>query len=116
MVALSHSLATIVGPDLEQNLAIGEEGEKRDPRKTVLPTKLFDLLRCRQRRDSGHDLRIANLEQRPGARRFQNHVAGAPSHVGESREHENVGIAKRRHSWPVIGRLRFYDDLVLIVS
>ena len=37
-----------IGVDLEKDLAIHQQGEKLDPRKTVLSTEPFDLLRCRQ--------------------------------------------------------------------
>ena len=39
VVAFGHSPAAIVGPDLEENLAIDQEGEKLDPRKAVLPAR-----------------------------------------------------------------------------
>jgi hypothetical protein len=54
------------------------------------------------------------FEQRAGARRFQHSLP--PSHVGEPRQDENVGIVERRHCRPIIGNLRFDDDLVLAVS
>ena len=56
-------------------------------------------------------------EQRAGARRFQNHLVGAPSHIGEPRQHENVrAIAQLRRSRPIIGNLRFDDDLIRAAS
>ena len=74
VVAFGPSQAAVArGVDLEKDLAIHQQGEKLDPRKTLLPTQLFDLLRCRQHGDGGCNLRIANFEQRGGARRFQHH-------------------------------------------
>ena len=117
IVALGRSEAIVAGSaGLEKDLAVDEQGEKLDPRKTGLPAELSDLLRCRQHSQGGRDLRIANFEQRAGARRFQNHVVGAPSHVGEPRQHDRVGIAELRHSRPIIRNLRLDDDLVLAVS
>ncbi len=84
VVALRRSQATVAGGvDLEEDLAIHQQGEKLEPRKTVLPAEPFDLLGCRQHGDGGRNLRIANPEQRAGARRFQHHLVAAPSHVGE---------------------------------
>ena len=84
VVTLGRSEAAVAsGVDLEKDLAIHQQGEKLDPRKTVLPTEPFDLLRCRQYGDGGRDLRIANFEQRAGARRFQHHLVAAPPHVRE---------------------------------
>ena len=46
LVTLGRSETTAAGGvDLEQNLAIHQQGEKLDPRKAVLSTELFDLLR-----------------------------------------------------------------------
>ena len=111
VVALGRSEAAVAGGvDLEKDLAIHQQGEKLDPGKTVLPTEPFDLLRCRQYGDGGRNLRIANLEQRAGARRFQHHLVAAPPHVREPRQDENVGIAELRRSRPIIGNLRLDDD------
>ena len=117
VVTLGRSEATVASSlDLEKDLAINQQGEKLNPRKTVLPTELFDLLRCRQYGQGGRNLRIANFEQRAGARQFQNHLVAAPSHVREPRQDESVCIAELRHSRPIIGNLRFDDDQVLAVS
>ena len=46
VVTLGRSETTAAsGVDLEKDLAIHQQGEKLDPRKTVLPTEPFDLLR-----------------------------------------------------------------------
>src|ERR1700731_2547491 len=46
VVALGRSKATFAGNvDFENDLAIHQQSEKLDPRKPVLPTELFDLLR-----------------------------------------------------------------------
>ena len=117
VVALARSQAAVASRvDLEHDLAIHQQGEKLESRKTVQPTEPFDLLRCRQCGDCGRDLRIANSEQRAGARRFQDHVVAAPSHVREPREDKNVGVAELRRSRPIVGDLRLDDDLVLPVS
>ena len=82
VVAFGRSQAAVAsGVDLEQDLAIHQQGEKLDPRKTLLPTEPFDLLWGGQYGDGRRDLRIADLEQRAGARRFQHHLVAAPSHV-----------------------------------
>jgi hypothetical protein len=48
VVALGCSQPTVASRlDLEQDLAIHQQGEKLDPRKTVQPTELLDLSRCR---------------------------------------------------------------------
>ena len=117
VVALGRPEAFVAGGvDLEEDLAIDEQSEKLDPGKTVLPAEPFDLLRRGQRGHGGRDLRIANPEQRAGARRFQNHLVAAPPQVCEPRQDENVGIAERRRLRPIIGNLRLDDDLVLAVS
>ena len=117
VVTLGRSQPAVAGSvDLEKDLAIDQQSEKLDPRKTVLPAQPFDLLRCRQHGQGGRNLRIANLEQRAGARRFQDHLVAAPSHVCEPRQDENVGIAELRRSRPIIGNLRLDDDLVLAVA
>ncbi len=99
--------------DLEQDLAIHQQGEEFEPGKTVLPPQLFDLLRRGEPGQRGRDLRIADLEQGAGARRFQHHLVAAPSHIREPRQDERVGIAELRRLRPIIGNLRFDDDLVL---
>src|SRR5689334_13701241 len=71
--------------DLAKDLAIEKQGEKLDPWKILLPTQLFDLLRRRQRRQDGGNLRVADFEQRAGARRFEDHLVTAPSHICEAR-------------------------------
>ena len=101
------------GVDLEKDLAIHQQGEKLDAGKTVLPAEPFDLLRRGQHGDGGRNLRIANPEQRAGARRFQHHLVAAPPHICEPRQDENVGIAELRRLRPIIGNLRLDDDLVL---
>ena len=117
VVTLGRSQAAVAsGVDLEKDLAIHQQGEKLDPRKIGPPTEPSDLLGCSQYGDGGRNLRIANSEQRAGARRFQHHLVAAPSHVREPRQDENVGIAELRRSRPIIGNLRFDDDLVLVVS
>ena len=84
VVTLRRSETAVAGGlDLEKDLAIHQQGEKLDSRKTVLPPELFDLLRCRQYGDGGRDLRIANFKQRAGARQLQDHFVAAPSHIGE---------------------------------
>ena len=103
------------GVDLEKDLAIHQQGKKLDPRKTVLPTQPFDLLRCRQHGDGGGNLRIAKLEQRGGARRFQDHRVAAPPQVREPRQDESVGIAELWRSRPIIGSLRFDDEEVIVL-
>ncbi len=57
---------------------------------------------------------LADLEQRAGARRFQHHLVAAPAHVGKPRQDENVGIAEPRRSRPIIGNLRFDNDLIIV--
>src|SRR3979490_904642 len=85
VVSLGRSEPIIAGSlDLEKDLAVDEQGEKRDPRKSVLTTEPFDVLRRGQHGQGGRDLRIANLEQRAGARRFQDHLVGTPSQVRET--------------------------------
>ena len=117
VVALGRAKALVAGrTDLEKDLAVDEQGEKLEPRKPGLPAQLPDLLRRGQRGQGGRNLRIANLEQCAGARRFQHHLVGAPPHVGETRQHEHVGIAKRRRLRPIIRNLRLDDDLILAAS
>ena len=71
--------------DLENDLAIEEQAEKLEPRKIVLPTQLFDLLRCRKHGQDAGNLRVADFEQCAGARRFEDHLVIAPSHICEAR-------------------------------
>src|SRR3984893_10557594 len=114
VVALGRSKASFAGNvGLENDLAIHQQSEKRDPRKTVLPTQLFNLLRRRQHGQGGRKLRIADFEQRAGARRFQDYLVIAPSHVCEPRQDKSIRIAELRRSRPIIGNLRFDDDHVL---
>ena len=81
--------------DLEEDLAVDEQSEKLDPRKIRAAAEPLDLLRRGQARQGGGDLRIAYLEQRAGARGFQNHRIGAPPQIREPRQDENVIAAKR---------------------
>ena len=112
VVALGGAQAAVAGGvDLEKDLAIHQQGEKLESRKTVLPAELFDLLRCGQHGEGGRNLRIADPEQRAGARRFQHHLVAAPPHIREPRQDENIGIAELRRSRPIVGNLRFDDDL-----
>ena len=96
VVAFGRPQAIAVGVDLEKDLAIDEEREKLEPRKILLPAKMFDPLRRGQQGQSGRDLRIGDFEQRASARRFQNHLVGAPPHIGETRQRQRVAIAERR--------------------
>jgi hypothetical protein len=86
--------------DLEKDLAIHQQSKKLPLENH--PAGAAALLRYRQHGDDGCNLRIANPEQGAGARRFQDHLVAAPSHIGEPRQHENVGIAERRRSWPIV--------------
>ena len=114
VVTLGRPQAAVAGGvDLEQDLAIDQHGEQLEPRKTVLPTQSFDRLRCGQQGQGGRDLRIANPEQRAGARRLQDHLVAAPAQVREPRQDENVGLADLLRSRPIVGNLRLDDDLVL---
>src|SRR5580693_6571837 len=86
VIALGRSKAVAAGSvDLDKNLAIEEQGEKLETRKIVLPTQLFDVLRRRQHGQDGGNLRVADFEQRAGARRFEDHLVTAPSHICEAR-------------------------------
>jgi hypothetical protein len=117
VVALGRPEATVAGGvDLEKDLAIHQQSEQLGPRETFPAFQPFDLLGRRQYRDGGRCVRIANPEQRAGARRFEDHLVAAPSQVCEPRQDENVGIAEVRRSRPIIGDLRFDDDMVLAVS
>src|SRR5262249_56641190 len=117
VVALDRSQPTVASPvDLEKDLAIHQEGDKLNPGKTVLPTKLSDFLRRRQHGDGGCNLRIADPEQGAGARRFQDHFVAAPPHIREPREDEDVVLAELRHVRPIVRDLRLADDLVWTVA
>ena len=83
IVALGRPQATAGSVNLEKDLAVDEECEKLKPWKTLLPAELFDLLWRGQQGQGGRDLRIAEFEQRAGARRFQDQFVGAPPHIGE---------------------------------
>src|SRR5579862_4490473 len=103
VIALGSSEAAVAGNiRLEKDLAIHQQGEKFSPGKTGLPAELFDLMGFSKYRHGGRNFRIANLEQRAGARRFQHHVVAAPPHVREPRQDENVGIVDWRRLRPVI--------------
>ena len=68
-VTLGRSSAIVdSGIDRENDLAIYQHREKLDARKTVLSAEPSDLLRGRERGNCGRNLRIANFEQRGGAR------------------------------------------------
>ena len=117
VVTLGRSKSTFAGSrDLEKDLAIEEQGEKRDPWKTFLLTQLFDLPRGGEHGDGRRNLRIANFEQRAGARRLQHHLGAAPSHEREPRQDESLGIAELRRLRPIIGNLRLDDHEVLAVA
>jgi len=48
VVTLGRPQATVASRgDLEQDIAINQQGENLAPRKAVLPTEPFDRLRCR---------------------------------------------------------------------
>ncbi len=100
----------------EKDLAIHQQSEKLVARKAVLPPQPADFLRLGQHGDSGRNLRIANSKQRAGARRFQNHLIAAPPQVSEPRQNDSLGSAELWRSRPIIGNLRFDDDLILIVA
>src|ERR1700689_312017 len=117
VVTLGRSKPSFAGsPDLEKDLAIEKQGEKLDPRKTFLLTQLFDLPRGGEHGDGRRSLRIANFEQRAGARRLQHHLGAAPSHEREPRQDESLGIAELRRLRPIIGNLRLDDPEVLAVA
>ncbi len=97
-------------------MAIQQQSEQLDPRKVALPPELFDFLRCSQQGDGGRDLRIADFEQRAGARRFQHHLVAAPSQICEPRQHDNVGVAELWRLRPIIGNLRLDDDQILLLA
>src|ERR1700722_7514542 len=117
VVTLGQSKSTFAtSTDLEKDLAIHEQREKLDPRKTFLLAQLFDLPRGREHGDGRRNLRIADFEQRASAWRFHDHLVAAPSHEREPRQDESLGIAELRRLRPVIGNLRFDDDQVLAVA
>jgi hypothetical protein len=106
-------VTVLIGFDLDEDLAVQQQGEELISRKAVLATQLPDLLGCRHCRDGGRNLWIADLEQRAGARRFQHKLCTAPSHIGEPRQENNIGITKRRCHRPIIRNLWFDDDRVV---
>jgi hypothetical protein len=117
VVALGRPEALVVrGVDPEKDLAIHQQRKETDSRKIVLPPEPADSLRCRQGREDGRNVRIANPEQRAGARRFQHHFMAAPSQIREPGQHDHFGIAELWRSRPVIGNLRFDDDQVVAVT
>ena len=100
------------GVDFERELAIDKQAEKHRSRKALFPAQLPDSLRGRELGQKAGDTRIANPEQRGGARRFQNQVVAASPQIGEPRQDERVGVAKLRGLRPVIGGLRLDGDKV----
>ena len=102
--------------DPEENLAIQQQGEQFDSRKTIIPAELSVLAWPLQRGYGGRDRRLENPEQRAGARRLQHEFVVAPSHIGKSRQDKNVGVAERRRCRPIVAHLRFDDDLVRAAS
>ena len=117
VVTLSESQpAFATGADLEKDLAIQEQREKLDPRKTFLLTQRFDLLRGREHGDGRRNLRIADFKQRASAGRFHDHLVAAPSHEREPRQDKSLGVAELRRLGPIIGNLRFDDDQVFAVA
>src|SRR5262249_58472319 len=107
-----RSQATVVGRiGLEQDFAIQQQGEKFESGKTVLPAQLLEPSWCSKHGERRCNLRIANLEQRAGARGFQHHLIAAPADIREPRQDEDVGIAEWRRLRPVIGELGLDDDL-----
>src|ERR1700719_3068528 len=107
VVTLDQSKPTFASTDFEKDLAIQEQREKLEPRKTFLLAQRFDLLRGREHGDDRGNLRIADLEQRASAWRFHDHLVTAPSHEREPRQDESLGIAELRRLRPIIGNLRF---------
>ena len=107
-------VAVVVGIDLEQDLAVHQQGEQLDPGKAFLAAEPSDLLRRGQQGESGRDLRIADPKQRSGARRFQHHRVAAPPQIGKARQGENLGISERRRLRPIVRDLRFDDDSVRV--
>ncbi len=114
VIAFGRPQSAAVGNiDLEKNLAIQQQSQKRDTGKAFLPTQMFDALRRGQHGNDGRDLWIANLEQSARQRRLQDHLVGAPSHIRKPRQDKNFGLAKLPHSRPVVGKLRFNHGQVL---
>ena len=115
VVTLADAEAGVVrGGDLEKDLAIHQQGEKRGAGKALLLAQLAEFLRCRQHCYRGGDLWIADPEQHAGTRRFQHHLAAASAHVSKTRQYENIGIAELVNTRPIIGELRFDDDEVVV--
>src|SRR5215471_13921472 len=86
VIAFDRSKAAAAGSvDLEKDLAVEEQGEQLEPAKIVPPTQRFDVLRRRQHGQDGGNLRIADFEQRAGARRFEDHLVTAPSRICKAR-------------------------------
>ena len=99
VVALVGPQPAVAGRvELEQNSAFDQQGEQLDPGKAVLPAEPLERLRRRQHGEGGGNLRIADPEQRAGARRFQHHVVAAPAQIREPRQDEHVGLAELRRS------------------
>ena len=117
VVALGRPEAAVAGVvDLEQDPAIHEQGEQGELRENhpavgaVLLAEVWTVGRWRR------DVRIADPEQRAGARRFQHHLVAAPPHIGKARQDKDVAIAERRRCRPIIGDLRLDDNLVFSVA
>src|SRR5262249_31196114 len=98
------------GVDLEQDSAIQQQAEKREPRKAVLSSQLFDGSRHGQRGDSGSDGRSANPEKGTGAWRLQHQIIATPAHIGEPRQGEKIDLVRPRYPRPVVGDLRLDND------
>ena len=114
IVTLDPAEAAIAtGLDLENNLAVNEQGEELNFGKNILSTQLRDLMRRRKNGQSGRDVRIAYPKQRAGTRRFEDHLSIASPHVSEPRQNESARLGERRHSRPIVGELGFDDDEVL---
>ena len=86
LVAFGRAQGLLPGSDLEKDFAVEKQRQKLDAWEAVGPAELFDLLRRGERGQRGCDRRIANPEQGAGARRFEDHVVGAPPQIGEARE------------------------------
>jgi hypothetical protein len=112
----SSEVAVAARFDLEKDMALEQQPQKLDPRKTILHTKLFDSVRSRQRHQGGTDLRIAKPEQCARARRFQDDLVPAATHVGKPRHRQNVGVAQSRRTRPVFSNQRLDDDMILVSS
>src|SRR5215472_10381532 len=70
VVALRRSQSAVArAVELEQDLAVDQQGKEFEPRKTLLPTEPPDRLRGRQHRERSRNLRIADSKQRAGTRR-----------------------------------------------